>query len=82
MSEGTGSNVIGIRDVYDAVKDMRTEMGSRFSALENRIDRVEQRQDRNDGRLDMVKWLGPAGIAALILGVLVMTGSLRVIGLP
>lgn len=72
MSEG-GGNIIGIKDVFDAVARLDSKIDARFTGLENRIDRVESRQDRNDGRIDMVKWLGPTGIVALILGVLVMT---------
>ena len=78
MTEGNPpSNIIGIRDVYDAVNSLRNEQAARFTGLETRIDRVESRQDRNDGRIDMVKWLGPSGLAALLLGILVMTGVLR-----
>lgn len=77
MTEG-GGNIIGIRDVFEAVQRLDAKIDARFTGLENRIDRVESRQDRNDGRLDMVKWLGPTGLAALLIGVLVMTHVLPI----
>lgn len=77
MSEG-GGNLIGIRDVYEAVARLDSKIDARFTGLEKRIDRVEARQDRNDGRIDMVKWLGPTGIAAIITGLLFMAGYMPV----
>jgi hypothetical protein len=74
MAESEGGNIIGIRDVYNAVIRLDGKWDEKFEVVAARIDRVESRQDRNDGRLDMVKWLGPTGIAALILGLLVMSG--------
>jgi hypothetical protein len=74
VAENDNGNIIGIRDVYNAVIRLDGKWDEKFEVVTSRIDRVESRQDRNDGRLDTVKWLGPTGIAALVLGFLVMSG--------
>ena len=62
-------NVIGIRDVYNAVIRLDGKMDLRIGEVTSRVDRVESRQDRNDGRLDMIRWLGPAGVVGLVYGI-------------
>ena len=82
-SIGSGDNVIGVRTVYDAVLRLEGKLDSSLGRLESEFDihkaevtaelqavRTEQtyQKGRMDGSLGMVKWLGPAGIAAVIIG--------------
>ena len=79
MSEHDTSNVIGVRTVYDAVlrldgklDAMEQKFNQRAESTDTRVDDVIRRQERLEGRLEgsfgMVKWLGPAGVAAVIFG--------------
>ena len=67
MSDGT--NVIGIKDVFEAINRLEGKVDSRLNALEAKVDQVSARQDRLDGALSLVKWLGPAGIVGLLYGI-------------
>lgn len=89
MSEGNGSgdNVIGVRTVYDAVlrldgklEAMESKFTQRAEQTDVRVDDVIRRHERLEGRLEgsfgMVKWLGPAGVVAVIFGIARATGVL------
>lgn len=63
------SNLIGIRDVFEAVARLEGKVDSRLKSLEDKVDLVSSRQDKLDGALSLVKWLGPAGVIGLIYGI-------------
>ncbi len=67
------SNVVGVRDVYDIVARLETKIDSRFSDIDAKVDSLSSRVDRLEGRLEgsigVIKWLGPAGVVALIYGI-------------
>ena len=69
MSEGNGSNIIGIRDVFEAVARLEGKVDTRLNALDAKVDEVASRQDRLEGGLSLVKWLGPAGLVGLVYGI-------------
>lgn len=78
MSENDLSNVIGVRTVYDAVLRLEGKFDAQNQRIDSELDAVKGRMDRLEGRLEgslqVIKWLGPTGLAALILGILVMVG--------
>jgi hypothetical protein len=65
---------VTIRDVYDLVGDLRIEMGKRIDATDTAVDGVRSRLDRMEGAIGTIKWLGPSGVALLIVGVLKASG--------
>jgi hypothetical protein len=69
VSNGAPSNIIGIRDVLDAVNRLEGKMDSRLDVLDAKVDQVSSRQDRIEGVLSVVKWLGPVGVVALVYGI-------------
>ena len=78
MSEDNSSgNFIGVKAVYDAVLRLEGKFEGSQQRIDQELDAVKGRMDRLEGRLEgslqVIKWLGPTGLAALILGVLVMT---------
>lgn len=86
MSE-ENSNVIGVKTVYDAVLRLEGKVdglegrfAERVEKIDTRVDAVMLRQERFEGRLEgslgMVKWLGPAGVVAVIFGVAKTAGLL------
>lgn len=62
------SNLIGIKDVFEAINRLDGKVEARLTQLETKVDLVSSRQDRLDGALSLVKWLGPAGLVGLIYG--------------
>ena len=72
MSENDTSNVIGVRTVYDAVLRLEGKVEAQTTRFDAEIDIVKTEQTylrgKIDGSLGMVKWLGPAGLVAAILG--------------
>ena len=69
VSNGAPSNILGLKDVYEAILRVEAKNDQRFNALESKVDLVSSRQDRLDGALSLVKWLGPAGVMGLIYGI-------------
>lgn len=63
------SNVLGIRDVYELLARLEGKVDSRMDSLDAKVDLVSSRQDRLDGALSLVKWLGPAGVVGMIYGI-------------
>lgn len=63
------SNLIGIKDVFEAINRLDGKVDARLQQLETKVDQVSSRQDRLDGALSLVKWLGPAGVIGLIYGI-------------
>lgn len=64
-----GSNLIGIKDIFEAVNRLEGKVDSRLNALDAKIDAVTSRQDRLEGALSLVRWLGPAGVIGLLYGI-------------
>lgn len=92
-SEGAPSNIIGIRDVFEAVAHLRGELTTSTQSLRDDIGAARQEQARQavetakdisyvkgkmDGWIGALRWIGPAGLAALLVGVLVMAGVIAV----
>lgn len=73
MSEngGSGDNIIGVRTVYDAVLRLEGKVEAASNRFDTELDIVKQEQTylrgKIDGSLGMVKWLGPTGVAALVI---------------
>ena len=80
-SIGSGDNVIGVRTVYDAVLRLEGKLDSSTARLESEFDahkayvnteiqavRNEQTYQRGkvDGSLGLIKWIGPAGVGAVL----------------
>lgn len=83
------SNIIGIRDVFESLAQLRGEV--QINATNLRVEltqtatvqaaqaletakEVAYVKGRMDGWIGALKWLGPAGVAALVLGVARMSG--------
>lgn len=69
MTEATPDRVT-LRDVYDLVAEVRVEMARRIDATDTKVDHALSRLDHMEGAIGMVRWIGPAGIALLIVGFL------------
>lgn len=67
MSEST--NLIGIKDVFEAVNRLEGKVDSRLNALDAKVDTLTSRQDRLEGAISLIKWLGPAGLVGLVYGI-------------
>ena len=72
-------------DLFDRLDRIEDKLDRRLDTLDGKVDRVDvkvdlttARIDRLEGKLEgslgLVKWLGPAGIGALIYGVLTSQG--------
>lgn len=72
-------------DIYARLDRIEDKLDRRLDSLDGKVDRVDlkvdiatSRIDRLEGRLEgslgLVKWLGPAGVGALIYGVLKSQG--------
>jgi len=69
MSDVSGTNIIGLKDLLEAVNRLEGKMDTRLAVLDAKVDLVSARQDRLDGALSLVKWLGPAGVLGLVYGI-------------
>lgn len=80
-------------DIYGLLDRIENKLDRRLDSLDGKVDRVDlkvdittSRIDRLEGRLEgtlgVVKWLGPAGIVALILGLLLQSGVIDLAGVP
>ena len=66
-----GPGVYGrIEARLDRIED---KLDTRMTTLDEKVDSITSRQDRLEGKLDgsigMIRWLGPTGLAALVVGV-------------
>lgn len=68
-------------DIYgrlDRIEDLLTarldRIDSKVDAVDVKVDGATSRLDKMEGALTFVKWLGPAGIAALVYGLLTAQG--------
>lgn len=57
--------------------DLREDMARGFRDLTRREEDTRDRVARMEGGIAMVRWLGPGGVAALIIGLLIQSGLLR-----
>lgn len=58
------------RDVYEIVARLETKLDTRLNRLERNDDALQSRLDRLEGGIALIKWLGPAGVGAVLLGLL------------
>ena len=60
---------------------VREDMARGFRDMSRREDETRERVVRMEGRIEgglgMVRWLGPSGVAALIIGLLIQAGVIR-----
>ena len=90
-SIGSGDNVIGVRTVYDAVLRLEGKVDQTSSRLEAQLDAHKEAIDsevagvksdltylrgRIDGSLGLLKWLGPAGVAGVVIAAAKASGLL------
>lgn len=59
-----------LRDIYEAVDGLRDDVNQRLDKTDDRLDGALSRLDRIEGAMALVKWLGPAGVAGIILGLI------------
>lgn len=62
------------QDIYIRLDRIEDKLDRRLNSLDDKVDQLTSRMDRQDGALGMLKWLGPTGIAALILALLQSAG--------
>jgi hypothetical protein len=63
-------------DVFARIDRLEDTLSKRFDRFDIKVDAVTARVDRLEGGIQFVKWLGPAGVAALIWGLLNSQGVL------
>lgn len=77
ISDGGSGVYSRIEARLDRIED---KLDTRLTILDNKVDGATGRLDRLEGRLDgsigMIRWLGPAGVAALLAGLLKASGVL------
>ena len=56
---------------------LREDMARGFRDMSRREDETRDRVARMEGGIGMVRWLGPGGVAALIIGLLIQAGVIR-----
>lgn len=88
MAEGTDTSYTAVLSrvearldrIDDKLDKYRDATALKFDTLDAKVDVIKSEQDVLKGELrgsvGMVKWLGPAGITALIAGLLKATGVL------
>jgi hypothetical protein len=74
MSDEQPNGRVTTKQVYDLLSAHRTEWRAEFEKLGVKVDLIRSRQYRLDGALSMLKWLGPAGVGAVLVGLLKMGG--------
>lgn len=64
--------------IEDKIDRRLTSLDDKVGVVDGKVDATASRLDRLEGKLDgtvgMVRWLGPAGVAALIAGILKASG--------
>lgn len=65
--DGTTERVT-LRDVFDAVSALEDKITKRLDKQDERQADTTSRLDRMEGAIGLVKWLGPAGVVAVIGG--------------
>jgi hypothetical protein len=76
-----GSSNVGVFGRIEARLDrIEDKLDIRMTTLDRKMDGISARQDRLEGQVQgivaIVKWLGPAGIVALLFGLLMLYGFL------
>lgn len=56
-------------DLFDRLDRIEDKLDRRLNSMDIKVDGLTSRLDRMEGGLGMVKWLGPTGLAALVIGV-------------
>lgn len=79
MTEDTSR--VTIRDVYELI-DLRlgkleAKLDRRLDNLDREVDLLGARVDRIEGAVGLIKWIGPAGMAAVALGLLAGLGLIK-----
>lgn len=90
MSDDT-SNVIGVRTVYDAVLRLEGKVDSHAQRIEQELDahKIQVAEEvtnvkteltylkgKIDGSLGLLRWLGPAGVAGVVVAAAKASGLL------
>jgi len=61
-------------DLYARLDRIEDKLDRRLNTLDDKVDQIKSRVDRIEGGVMMIRWLGPAGTAALIIGLLWIAG--------
>lgn len=68
---------VTLQDVYSIIERLEAKLDRRLDNLDREVDNLAARVDRIEGGMALVRWLGPAGVAALILGMLAAFGPAK-----
>jgi tetrahydromethanopterin S-methyltransferase subunit G len=61
-------------DLFDRLDRIEDKLDLRLDTLDRKVDAVTSRIDRIEGAVQIVRWLGPVGVAALVYGLLTSQG--------
>ena len=64
-----------IDDVYRIVDRLDSKLDRRLDAQDQRIREVKSEVDSIKGAIGLVRWLGPAGVGAVLLGLLTVAAA-------
>jgi len=63
-------------DIFDRLDRIEDKLDLRLNVVDAKVDAVTSRMDRFEGRLEgtlgLVRWLGPAGVGAVLLGLVAL----------
>lgn len=65
-------------EMLQQFENLRADMARGFRDLTIREDDTRERVAKMEGGLGMVRWLGPGGLLALLLGMLAQAGVIHV----
>lgn len=61
-------------DLYARLDRIEDKLDRRLNSLDKKVDDVKSRVDRIEGGVMMLRWLGPSGVVALLVGLLWIAG--------
>jgi hypothetical protein len=77
MNDPTSQRNPGVYERIEARLDrIEDKLDTRMTTLDSKVDEIKSRQDRLEGEfrgaVGMLKWLGPTGVVAIVVGLLRM----------
>lgn len=69
------NGTVSIRDVYEIVSRLETKVDARLAAVDDKVDSALSRLDRLEGGIGLIKWLGPAGVGSVLLGLIALAAK-------
>ena len=55
-------------DIFQRLDRIEDKLDQRLESLDVKVDGAISRLDRLEGGLSLVKWIGPAGVAGVLIG--------------